>query len=89
MPKFRQLKNEDRSDIINLYKDGYTQRYIANKFNKSQTSIWKVISKYKKEHRVCRKMRPGRPKITTERISGRILEISNADPFKSAPKIRA
>ena len=30
-------------------------------------------------------MRPG----PTERISRRILEISNADPFKSAPKIRA
>ena len=48
MPKFRQLKNEERSAIINLYKDGHTQRYIANKFNKSQTSIWEVISKFKK-----------------------------------------
>ena len=34
-------------------------------------------------------MRPGHPKIITEKISKRILEISNANPFKSATKIRA
>lgn len=89
MGKFKQLTGEERKIIINLFKDGHTQRYIAEKLNKSQTSICKVISIYKVEKRVSRKSRPGRPKITAERVDKRILEISNSDPFKSVPKIRA
>lgn len=89
MGKFKQLTDEERKILINLFKDGHSQRYIIEKLNKSQASIWKVINAYTKENRVSRKLRPGRPKITSERIDKRILEISNSNPFKSVAKIRA
>lgn len=83
------MATEVRKVIINLYKDGHNLRYIGQKFSKSHTAVRKVIVAYVNEHRLCAKKRPERPKITSDRVDRRILEISEANPLTSVPKIRS
>lgn len=89
VPKFRHLTVEERRLIISMHMQNFSHRHIASVLEKSHTCIGKVIRAYKTEGRVLAKPRPGRPKTTTKRTDQQILNLSEANPFLSAPKIQA
>ncbi len=42
------LKNEDLKEIARLTDDGYSQSYIANKYNYTREGMQRIIARYKK-----------------------------------------
>lgn len=89
VPKFRHLTVEERRVIISMHKQNFSHRHIASVLEKSHTCIGKVIRAFKTEGRVLTKPRSGRPKTTTKRTDQQILNLSESNPFLSAPKIQA
>lgn len=86
---FKQLTTEERKAIINMKKEGYSNRKIASIFGKTHTAINKVIITYNEEGRLTTKHRPGRPRITSTRLDKKIKNLSEHNPRLSAPKIKA
>lgn len=89
MAKFKYLTLEERKLVLKLYGTGKNFKEIAQLFEKSTTSIFKVINAFRTEGRVEPKQRQGRPRITTKRVDLKIQNISSVNPFMSAPKIKA
>lgn len=89
MGKFKYTTLEERQVIIKMHQEHKTMRKIGHIIGKSTTAIYKIINAFKKEGRVAPLLRKGRPRITSKRIDTRIVNMSNADPTLSAPKICA
>lgn len=89
MTKFKQLTCEERRIVIKMHKEGNSYRKIAKFFDKTPACIFKIVAAYKRDGRVSVLCRSGRPKVTTNRIDKRIVNISTSSPHLSAAKIRA
>nr|XP_012151015.1 PREDICTED: uncharacterized protein LOC105663861 [Megachile rotundata] len=85
----KQLTNEERKIVIHMHNEGNSYRKIAKFFAKTPAAIFKIIAAYKKDGRVSVGQRSGRPKCTTIRTDKKIINMSMASSFMSAPKIRA
>lgn len=88
MSKFKHFTTEERRAIINLHNDGKTYREIARIFQKTVAAVFKVVRTFKNDARLIESKRSGRPRITNKKVDSKIINLSSADPFLSAPKIR-
>lgn len=88
MPPKHELSIDLRSRIIIDYKNGLSQRKIAEKFSVSKTAVQKICFKYKSTGSVQNLPRKGRPKATSSREDALILREIKKQPTNSARKVK-
>ena len=64
-------------EAVRLYEEGWSQRQIAKKFNRSQSNIWYWINKFAKDldnpDMKKKRIRSGKCKTKAQRITGTIV----------------
>lgn len=89
MAKSRETTFEEREIIINLYKNGKSERNIAELCSKPRSTINSIIKKYKTSGTIFNKVRSGRPSKISDRLKTKIVRQIKINPKISAPKIAA
>lgn len=87
--KKRELTVPERERIINLWKDGLSQRKIGKLVDKSRATVQSVMRKYKTEGIITNKTRQGRPRKLTEREERQILREVTKNPKLSVAQLHA
>ena len=77
-----------RNLIIEHYKNGKSQREIAQVVNKARTTVENIIHRYKNENRVVRLPKVSPKKLFTERHKRWIVKHTKLNPRLSAPNLR-
>lgn len=65
-----------------------TYAKLAEKYHLPKTTVFDIISRYKRSGRIEDAKRTGRPPALTERESREIVRQVKGDPFKSTPKLQ-
>ena len=77
-------RGEVRSKIITLWKEGSTQRAIAQRLLEPLTHVQRTIERFKKFNTVEDRPKTGRPRTTrTPAIIQKTKEMFNDDPHRS------
>lgn len=80
---------EVRSIVIKLFNQGKTYAQIAEAINRSRTTVFNIVQRYKKFHTVLNKPRTGRPPKLSVREQRKIVRHVQANPLVTASEITA
>ena len=89
MVKNKELSTEKRSNVVILHKIGKTYNEIAKILKISKGTVSKTLKRNRETGSNVNKKRSGRPRKTSKRDDDKILTISSANRFETAPNIRA
>lgn len=78
-----------RKLIISDFSDGISQKEIAKRYNVHKSSVSRIISHFKSNKDISITHRGGRPRKTTKRVDGYIVQQAKKDPFATSNKIAA
>lgn len=94
-PKFRkkpcakqELSVEQRASIVALHKEGLATRYIASKVQVAQSTVIKCVQRFMQTSSNNDRLRPGRPRITSQREDKFIVVTSKRQRTLTAPSLR-
>lgn len=87
--KNKSISIENRSNIVILNKIGKTYNEIAKILKISKGAISKTLKRYRETGKNSNRKGAGRPRKTSKRVDEKILTISSANRFDTAPKIRS
>ena len=89
MPQRRHLPVGDMERIVGMILAGQTQRYVGRQFNVSQTLVGRVWQRYLDTGSVDERAGRGRPRKTTDRDDGYIVNLAKRRRFESAKTLNA
>ena len=78
---------EKREDVIRLFKEGKSQRNIAEILALSSSTVQHIIERFRRENRVENKSRSAPNKIFTDAEKRWIVRQIKENPHLSAPKL--
>ncbi|XP_067945142.1 uncharacterized protein [Watersipora subatra] len=79
------LTKEKRAVIIHIHQQGKSQREIAREVVCSKIGVFKTICRWKKAGQVEERAGKGRKKLTTDRVTRRLMRLSLADRHLTSP----
>lgn len=80
---------EVKQKVLNAFRNGEKQSSIARRFEIGRYTVSRIISNYNERGHLTTLPKCGRPRKTTIHTDRLITRISQNDPFKSAPRIKA
>lgn len=87
MVKNRELSENERSEVIGLWKGRKSTREIAKIVNRPQSTVNSIIQRYKRRGNVADAERRGRPKILTDRDKRKIIKDVKSDRAMSLDEL--
>ena len=89
MGKKRGLSVAERSKIVTLHEEGYSERQILNRVKFSKTAVHQAIVKFRNCGSFQDLHRSGRPRVTSQRDDHLIKRMAVRSPTSSSKKIRS
>lgn len=83
------LSDEERVKIVTLHEENFSNRQIAKKIGRNESTVRRFLKNYEETGLYKRKVGSGRKKVTNERTERILRRLSLRDRFKTAPKLRA
>jgi len=77
----------DRSKILILYEEGYTERQISDKLKFSKTAIHQAVARFKRFGSFQDLSRTGRPKVASQRNDHMIKKMVVRSPPTSSKNV--
>ena len=89
MGKKRGLSVAERSKIVTLHEEGYSERQISNRVKFCKTAVHQAIVKFRNCGSFQDLHRCGRPRVTSQRDDHLIKRMAVRSPTSSSKKIRS
>lgn len=70
--------------IVKAVTEGKSQREAARTYGVSQKAVCNLMKRFRQDKTLASKPIPGRPRKTTERLDRSLIQLSKADPTKTA-----
>jgi transposase len=86
--KKSEISQCERHLIIFLYKEGLTQRSIAAKVQKGQSTVGYIIKKFKETGCISNRKRSGRPRKTSKRDDAVLRRLSLKNRCWTSPELK-
>ena len=85
----KQLKKEQRAQIVALAEEGFTYNYIANKYKVNQSTVKRTIKKHREYNEYGHLGENGRKSALTREVISIISKENSVNSKKSLRKIKS